>query len=408
MDPAAARRFHLDRLWLAAQSSLTQGNRVELLRNGEAFFPRLLAAIADARHWVHLETYIFDDDNIGTRVAEALADAAGRGVRVELIVDGFGTGDHARRLRERLAPLGVAVRIYRRPRWWRLDRRAMRRLHRKIAVIDDEIAFVGGINIIDDHHHPGAERGVLGPRFDYAVAVVGPLVAAVALAARRLWWLLSVARPGPEAASLPPWPRHSMRPLPGGVTASLLLRDNLRHRRTIEHEYLTALAGARNEVLIACAYFVPGRRFRAELIAAAQRGARVRLLLQGRADHPIMFHAQQALHGQLLAGGVEIYLYQPSYLHAKVAAIDDAWATVGSSNIDPYSLMLAREANVVVYDRSFAVQLAADIGAAIEHDSRQVMAAEHARRPWWIRGLNWAAYTFLRVATRLVTRGDVG
>ncbi|MEF9943420.1 MAG: phospholipase D-like domain-containing protein, partial [Burkholderiaceae bacterium] len=140
----------------------------------------------------------------------------------------------------------------------------------------------------------------------------------------------------------------------------------------------------------------------------AQRGARVRLLLQGRADHPIMFHAQQALHGQLLAGGVEIYLYQPSYLHAKVAAIDDAWATVGSSNIDPYSLMLAREANVVVYDRSFAVQLAADIGAAIEHDSRQVMAAEHARRPWWIRGLNWAAYTFLRVATRLVTRGDVG
>jgi len=407
MRLAEAGRLGMASLRLGARPRLSRGNELRLLRDGEAFFPALISAIGEARRWVHLETYIFADDNIGTRVAEALAEAAARGVRTELVLDGFGCGEFGERLRTELQALGVLVRIYRPARWWRLGRRQMRRLHRKIAVIDDEVAFVGGINIIDDFNHPGAERGTVGARFDYAVEVRGPLVAEVALTARRLWWLLAVGRPGGEAASLPPWAGAVPRPRPGGVLAGLLLRDNFRHRRTIEQAYLSAIGGARREVLIACAYFVPGRRFRAALCAAARRGVRVSLLLQGRVDHSTWFHAQQALIGQLLEAGVAIHLYLPSYLHAKVAVVDEDWATVGSSNIDPYSLLLAREANVLVLDVGFAQALAGQMRQVMTEEARRVDASGHARRPWWVRATDWLAYGFVRFATRLLARGDL-
>ncbi|MFN3565036.1 MAG: cardiolipin synthase ClsB, partial [Burkholderiaceae bacterium] len=340
----SARRFAL-----SPRPVVYAGNRVRLLVNGEQYFPRLLAAIDAARRSIHLETYIFADDNIGQRVAFALAAAASRGVQVHVIIDGFGGGEHARRLVRELGAQGVEVRIYRPERWWRLERRLLRRLHRKIAVIDDAIAFVGGINIIDDHNHRGAERGRLGPRFDFAVACEGPIVAPIALAGKRLWWTLSFVDPTERAGPLPQLAGQPRTPyFADGVRASLLLRDNLRHRRTIERAYLEAIGGARGDIVIACAYFLPGRRFRAALLDAAARGVRVRLLLQGRVEYSLQHHAQRALYHQFLAGGIEIHEYVPSYLHAKVAVIDGFWSTVGSSNIDPYSLLLAREANVVV------------------------------------------------------------
>ncbi len=396
----AARRFEL-----SPRPVVYAGNRVRLLVNGEQYFPELLAAIDAARRSIHLETYIFADDNIGKRVVFALAAAAGRGVQVHLIIDGYGGGEHARRLVRELGAQGAQVRIYRPERWWRLQRRLLRRLHRKIAVIDDAIAFVGGINIIDDHNHPGAERGRLGPRFDFAVACEGPIVTAIALAAKRLWWTLSLVDPARRAGPLPqlagqPRPRY----FADGVRASLLLRDNLRHRRTIERAYLEAIAGARHDILIACAYFLPGRRFRAALLDAAGRGVRVRLLLQGRVEYSLQHHAQRALYHRLLAGGIEIYEYVPSYLHAKVAVIDGDWSTVGSSNIDPYSLLLAREANVVVYDARFGAELQAVLERAIERDAYLLRAEDYARRSWLERWRDWLAYRIVRLATVVLAR----
>jgi cardiolipin synthase len=388
----------------SGQPPTSAGNRVELLRNGEEYFPALIAAIEGAQRWVQLETYIFAEDNMGARVAAALADAASRGVDVRLVLDGFGCAGTIPGLREDLVPAGVQLRVFRPARWWRLGRRHWRRLHRKIAVVDDAVAFVGGINVIDDHHHPAHERGVLGPRYDYAVRVQGPLVAEVALTARRLWWRLGLASGEPGTTRLPPAARLPGPPQPDGVSASLLLRDNLGNRRTIERAYLRALARARSQVLIASAYFVPGRRFLNALLRSAQRGVRVRLLLQGRVDHRLYTYAEQALFDRLLTAGIEVHRYLPSYLHAKVAVVDGDWATVGSSNIDPYSLWLALEANVAVQDPRFAGALARDVEAAIEGDAVAVRLDEHERRPWWSRLAHRAAYGVVRLVTWLVAR----
>jgi cardiolipin synthase len=402
MEPAPEAGGRLPR---PAPATVYGGNRIRLLVNGEHYFPELLAAIDGARRMVEIETYIFAEDNIGLRVAFALASAASRGVEVRLLIDGFGGGEHARRLAHDLGVHGAQVRIYRPERWWRLQRKLLRRLHRKVAVVDGRLAFVGGINIIDDHNVPDHARGRLGPRFDFAVACEGPIVQAIALAARRLWWKqglagLRSAGPPPRLADVPAPP-----PIAGGVPASLLLRDNLRNRRAIERAYLQAFDAARERATIANAYFLPGRRFRAALLAMAARGVRVRLLLQGEPEYAIQFHAQRALYGQLLAGGIEIHEYTASHLHAKVAVVDGAWATVGSSNIDPYSLLLALEANVVVHDRGFAQRLAAVLDAAIEQDSRPVAAADYERRGWLARARDWCAYFAVRLATVVLARG---
>jgi cardiolipin synthase len=298
-----------------------------------------------------------------------------------------------------LQPHGAQVRIYRAERWWRMQRRLFRRLHRKIAVIDEKWAFVGGINIIaEPDHEPG-------PRLDFAVACEGPIVSAIALSADRLWWTLSLSRLHEPAV---PFPRRvgSRNPprTPGGVRAALLLRDNLLHRRTIERAYTQALGSARRDVLIANAYFIPGRRFRAALIDAARRGVRVRLLLQGKIEHLVQFHAQHALYGQLLAGGVKIHLYTRSLLHAKAAVIDDDWATVGSSNLDPYSLLMAREANVLVRDAAFAGELRARLEQAIADESIAFGPEDMLRRSWPTRVFDWIAYGITRAAIAIIAR----
>jgi len=266
-----------------------------------------------------------------------------------------------------------------------------------MAGVDDRIAFVGGINIIDDRHHPGADGADIGPRYDFAVACEGPLVALIAFVVKRLWWTVSAGDRRPGEA--PPRYIDPSKPLPENMRATLLLRDNLRHRRTIEHAYLDGIESAHREILIACAYFLPGRKLTQALCAAARRGVRVRLLLQGRVEYRLQHYAQQALYGRLLQAGVQLHEYTPSFLHAKVAVIDEIWSTVGSSNIDPYSLLFAREANVAIIDHGFAMQLRGELERAIEQGSVAVRAPMLAQRPWWKR----IGYRIAYVTVRLIT-----
>lgn len=410
LEPLPLRRAQraLRKLSTSARPVVYGGNRIELLRNGEEYFPRLLAAIDAAKQSIYIEAYIFELDDIGQKVSDALAAAAQRGVSVHLMIDGFGSQAAADLLIANLRPKGAKVIVFRRARWWRFERRLLRRLHRKVSLFDNRLAFVGGINIIDDYHHPDPEpvRTKLGPRFDFAVACEGPLVAAIAFTVTRLWWTVSVLQLKRRPSSRP----QHIEPLPakGGVRAALLLRDNLRNRGTIERAYLDAFAHARQDVLIANAYFLPGKKFRDALCDLAERGVRVRLLLQGLVEYPLQHYAQQALYGDLVKCGVQIYEYTPSYLHAKVAVVDQKWATVGSSNIDPYSLLLAREANVAVYDEAFARDLQQALEAAIANDSTVVDADACARRSRLRRGMSWVAYQLVRVLTLVATRRDDG
>jgi len=371
---------------------ITEGNRLTLLRNGAEYFPALEAAIRGARREVFLETYIFADDASARRITDALIDAAGRGVAVHVLVDGFGSRDlMAPDLGERLIAAGAKFLVFRpEVRWYQFRRQRLRRMHRKIVVADARVGFVGGINIIDDMHTPGH----MPPRFDFAVRVEGPLVAQMQAQAERLWtrvaWVRLHRRWRVRLRAELDFARK------GTQQAALLVRDNLRHRSDIEDAYLEAIHGAREEIIIANAYFFPGRRFRQALVAAARRGVRVVLLLQGRVEYMLLHYASRALYGVLLDAGVEIHEYYKSFLHAKVAVIDAHWSTVGSSNIDPFSLMLAREANVVALDREFAAQLREALQQALEIGARVVQKKRWFHKPLSTRIAIWVAYAAVR------------
>jgi cardiolipin synthase len=373
------------------RADFVPGNRITLLESGTAYFPALIAAIDAAVAEVHLETYIFAADVSGRWVASALSRAARRGVSVRVLVDGFGARDFVPTLGEEMIHDGVEVLVYR-PAVSPLRhlRHGLRRLHRKLAVIDGRIAFVGGINVIDDGNTPGQ----VPPRFDYAVSVEGPLLHTIHASVRRLWRLVRWTNFRHRISELPR--RPVAEPACGSVTAAFVIRDNVRHRRDIEDAYLEAIASARHEVVLANAYFLPGQRFRRAIMDAAGRGVRVVVLLQGRVEYMLLHYASQALYGALLGAGVHIYEYRKSFLHAKVAVVDALWATVGSSNIDPFSLMLAREANVVVHDRGFAVSLRASLQTAMQRGAVEVKLDHWRRKSILLRAVHWIAYGIVR------------
>jgi len=370
----------------------TPGNQISLLENGAAYFSAIENAFDRARNEIYLGAYIFAADATGWRIADALVRAVRRGVKVHLLVDGYGSKNLGQALLERLREGGVKILVYR-PKIspWTFRRKRLRRMHWKVVVVDREIAFVGGINIIDDRETTGARL----PRYDYAVAVEGPLVKVIRHSAKNLWSL--VTWNSFHNGTIRGRKRSSATYARGEMSAAFLVRDNFRHRRAIEAAYLRGINQAKTEIILANAYFFPGRDFRRALVRAAGRGVRVVLLLQGRCDHRLQHYATQALYGHFLAAGIEIYEFHQSFLHAKVAVIDGSWATVGSSNIDPFSLLLAREANIVVDGREFGSALAQSLKRNMESDALQISIDGWKLQPARLRVISWLSYGLLRL-----------
>jgi cardiolipin synthase len=309
-----------------------------------------------------------------------------------LLIDGYGSKDLPKTMLERLRTDGVRALVYR-PQIspWTFRRNRLRRMHRKVAVVDREIAFVGGINIIDDVE----TTADLPPRYDFAVAVEGPLVEVIRLSARRQWSMVAWVRfrkGDGRAGALP------VSIFAGGtMSAAFVTRDNYRHRRDIEATYLQGIAQATSEIILCHAYFLPGVDFRHALIQAAGRGVRVVLLLQGRMEFFLQHYASRALYGNFLDAGIEIYEYRKGFLHAKVAVIDGHWATVGSSNIDPFSLLLSREANVVVDDEGFGATLAQSLKKTMETDGERILRDNWKKESGGLRFISWLSYALLRL-----------
>jgi cardiolipin synthase len=322
-------------------------------------------------------------------------------VAVRVLVDGWGARHYLTPgLEALMRESGVDLLRYRpdiAP--WDFHSNRLRRLHRKLCHVDGRIAFVGGINVIDDLHTPGHTP----PRVDFAVMIEGPLLAPVAFAMQRLWAIVEMSQLRRTDARL--FPDRIATERVGRQVAKLAVRDNLRHRRDIERAYLAAIRTAKREIVIATAYFFPGAEFRHGLIAAAQRGVKVTLLLQARVEYRLLHHAARALYGQLLEGGVAIHEYHRSFLHAKVAVVDRHWATVGSSNIDPYSFLMSREANVFVRDAYFAEQLRFELTAMLETGAQAVPATRWANRSRLAKATSWVAYGVVRVAMGMLRYG---
>lgn len=376
------------------------GNRLTLLNSGSEYFPALLAAIDAASQEIYLESYIFANDQTGHAVANALCRAAQRGVTVNATVDGFGGRNFKQDFMPMLTGAGVQALLYR-PEIGRFHfrRHRLRRLHRKLAVIDARVAFVGGINILDDNNGPVN----MCPHYDYAVLVEGPTVQQVHFAARRMWEIVAWSNFKHRFRMQPPI--EACCEAVGTQCAALQIRDNLRHRHDILNAYLTAINTAKSEILLANAYFLPGMRFGRALLAAAERGVKITVLLQGKTDHPMFRFATQALYLKTLGIGIRVFEYEKSFMHAKVAVIDRRWATVGSSNIDPFSLLLAKEANLFVQDADFANQLHDSLQAAIDQGARELSLYEIQNLAWHSRLLRWLSYGFVRALVGIAGYG---
>jgi cardiolipin synthase len=380
------------------QLSFVPENQVLLLHCGAEFFPALIAAIDGASSEIYLETYIFAADEVAIAVRAALARAAARGVAVNVITDWMGTGrTHTALLQQEFARVGVMHRVFN--PWFR---RGIARTHRKLCVVDKRFAFVGGINIIDDLQADDDSFLTLPlPRWDFAVRIEGPLVASIHLEIEAQWFRLGSLK---LRTRWELFRDQRARVVPSGegpIMAALVVRDNLRNRRTIQRAYLQALGRARKKVVFANPYFAPGRKLRHALEQAAARGVDVTLLL-GVGQFKLQDAVAHSFYPKLLKNGVKIVEYHKTQLHAKVAVVDNDWATIGSSNYDGLSLFVNQEANVVVKDAEFSSNLCAQIERGMA-DGIEVHFSDYANIRWYKRA--WYGFAFLVYETiiRVVT-----
>lgn len=365
----------------AKNGRLVDGNLITLLENGEAFFPRVFECIAAARHEVLLETFILFEDKVGLALHAALLTAATRGVQIDITVDGYGSPDLSPGFIHALTNAGVRVHVFDpSPRLWGYRTNLFRRMHRKIVVVDGTLAFVGGINYSAEHladFGPDAKQ-------DYAVEIAGPLVTHIQRFALKQ---LQIGQANQTRRRLfrrePDLPTDNTLPRAGDAQAMLLTRDNHEHKSDIERHYRIAIRSAKHRIVIANAYFFPGYRLLRQLRRAAKRGVDVRLILQGTPDMPIVKIAASMLYHHLLSAGVKIYEYRRRPLHGKVALTDDEWSTVGSSNLDPLSLSLNLEANVVIKDRAFNQHLGEHLEQLMQDSCTQILIGDvPATGPW--------------------------
>lgn len=378
----------------ATNGRWVKGNLVTLLENGEAFFPRVFECIAAAQHEVLLETFILFEDKVGLALHAALLAAATRGVQIDITIDGYGSPDLSPGFIEALTHAGVRVHVFDpSPRLWGYRTNLFRRMHRKIVVVDGTLAFVGGINYSADH------LADFGPQAkqDYAIEIAGPLVTHIQRFTRQQ---LKIGQVGQARRRLfrrdPDLPTDSTLPIAGDAQAMLVTRDNREHKNDIERHYRIAIRSAKRRVVIANAYFFPGYRLLRQLNRAAKRGVDVRLILQGAPDTPIVKIAASLLYHHLLSAGVKIYEYRRRPLHGKVALTDDEWSTVGSSNLDPLSLSLNLEANVVIKDRAFNQHLGEHLEQLMQDSCTQIQIGDVQATGLWVSIRSFFVFHLLR------------
>ncbi|MEY3900454.1 MAG: hypothetical protein RI962_1609 [Pseudomonadota bacterium] len=380
--------------------SYSHSNELALLHRGAEFFPALVRACEQAHAEIFLETYIFALDETGHHVKAALRRAAARGVTVHVLVDWVGTGHAATSaLKEELEAAGVRFACFN--PWFR---KGIARTHRKIVVIDRRLAFLGGLNINDDMlSDDGSRLPLPAARWDFAVSVSGPLVEVIQAEAVSLW-----ARQQPQTLrrrfeNLRRLYSERVQPLHQVEQAALVVRDNLRNRNTIQRALLQALGHAHHTAWLVTPYFAPGRKLRKALIHAAQRGVKVNLLI-GVGQFRMQDAVAQSFYPRLLRAGVKIVEYRRTQLHAKVAVIDDQWATIGSSNFDGLSLFVNHEANIIVRDQAFSQDLREYIAQGVS-EGVVVSADEVAKFSWGRRVGNRLAYLLYKLVLQAISAG---
>lgn len=386
---------------LVRPGSLISDNHLTLLNSGKEFFPALIRQINQARQEIYLETYIFYPDETGRAVMRALQQAARRGVHVHVVTDWIGTGMRlCRFLKREFEKAGVHFKVFN-PWFYR----GIARQHRKICVIDHEHAFIGGINILDDlrYDYSKKQRFLTFPRWDFAVLIEGPVLNLIQQEVEEFWIRIGhISLQGRfREYRISFKQRFAIAKV---ALAGFVVRDNLRNRKTIQRAYLRAMGRARNEVVLATPYFSPGQKFRAALISAANRGVKVTLLI-GFGEFWWQDAVAKFWFPKLLGSGIRLYEYRKTQLHGKVAVIDGFWATVGSSNCDGLSLFINHEANIIIEDATFAMNLREQIFAGVA-DAQEIHLEDFKKETWYKKIWYAIAHLIYRLIMRTITLGD--
>ncbi len=372
---------------------LIAGNRVSLLFDGPNTMRAMMDGARAATSSINLETYIFDQDQIGNEFADLLIEKQRQGVAVNIMVDAVGAIATPAAFFDRMRAAGIRVVIFnpvnpaKAKGNWDLNQRN----HRKLMVVDGKVAFTGGINISSTYANSSlfrskykkenADGKKVGWR-DTHVRIEGPAVAPLQWSFVNLW----VQQEGgelPKAEYFPPL-------APAGDKLIRVLAGNPEGDSDIYKALVVAIGEAKKSIHITSAYFVPDQQIVDTLAAAAQRGVDVRLVLPGVSDHSLIRYAGQGFYDQLLKAGVKIFELQIAVLHAKTAVIDGAWSTIGSANIDRRSFLHNYELNVVVMDPAFGRDMESAFNEDLR-DSKEVTLEQWKHRPWMDRIREWAA-----------------
>jgi cardiolipin synthase len=384
--PAALRHAEVDLEYARNARDMLPNNRVELLIDGDQTFAAMLNAIAKARSYVHLETYILVADRVGELFAAALIDRARAGVAVRLMYDGMGAFGLEDYFVHDLRRAGVEVLEYRPIARWRNRSRWARRDHRKILVVDGVIGFTGGLNLSLDY---APKRFGGGQWRDTHIRVRGPVVAQLNKMFRTLW----LREGGP---SYKPYARASIESVAGpNASLAVAVSSDEGRRSAIRRHYLHAIRRAEQLIYIANAYFLPDPGIRRALIKAAKRGVKVQIIVPEKSDVRLVQYASEHTFSRFLKAGIEVFQWQRAHMHAKTAVIDGTWSNVGSYNLDSVSLFRNLEVVVEIVSRAFGTKMIAQF----ETDraaSKPVMLEEWKRRRWWRRWVQWFAYRFRR------------
>jgi cardiolipin synthase len=362
---------------------LQDGNRVETLINGDRIFPSMLQTISSATETINFETYIYWSGDIGRQFAEALADRARAGVKVNVLVDWVGSQKMDNESIEVMKQAGVDFRKYRPLRWYNLGR-INNRTHRKLLVVDGRIGFTGGVGIADEWTGNAQD-----PKHwrDNQYRLEGPAAAQM------------------QAAFMDNWTKVSGSVLHGNVyfpvmqnagkmAAQVFQSSSQGGAESMHLMYLLSIAAATRTIDLAMAYFVPDAITSEALVAAMKRGVKLRLILPNeQTDADFVRRASRAGWGPLLKAGALIYEYQPTLYHVKLLVVDGLWSSVGSTNFDSRSFRLNDEANLNVYDEEFARTQTSAFEADLKN-SRRVTYEEWKARPWNEKVMEWTAALF--------------
>ena len=364
------------------------GHYIELLRSGEPFFSSVEKVIDEAKHYIHFQTYIIDEDETGNRIINALIKAARRGVRIYLLLDAFGTKYLSKELIDNIEKAGILFRFFS-PTMVTKGFQLSLRLHSKVVFVDGEVAIIGGMNFADRYHGTSEKKEWL----DFALLIKGPECAHILTIIKKFW-----------NKKFLPRNERSHETIQNHTTfkenVKLKVKQNNWYRRKIEilKSYRNAIKNSEKNMILFASYFLPGRNERKLLRNASLRGVEIIIVLSAESDAPMFNRATGFLYDFILRNKIKIYEYLPSILHAKVATVDGKWCTIGSYNLNHLSDYASVEINVNVLDEGFVKGFEDMLSDIIRKDCRQVTIEEYNRRRTWITRLRgWTSYQLIRL-----------